>query len=291
MNKIRIGTTLPVFGPIVDEVPLRDAARRAEDAGFDSVWASDHVVMIRGATSSYPYSRDGEVTWDPTQSRFDALVSMAIAVAVTRRVEVGVAVLIAALRNPLVLAKQLATLDVVSGGRVIAGVGAGWLAEEFKALEVPFDSRGTRLNEWIDIVRDCWTGTPRAHSYQHYEIPDGVLCYPTPVRSIPILVGGMSPAALHRAGQRGDGWIAFQRADSIDLATLAAGIEAIRTQARVAGRVASRAVVRLAGPVELVARAVPNLASIGITEVIVEVDWQSDSGPQDAVKSLRAAQV
>jgi probable F420-dependent oxidoreductase len=289
MNRIRIGAKLPDFGPIVNDVPLSEAARCAEAAGFDSVWVSDHVVMVREIASAYPYSRDGDMTWDPAQPRFDALVSMAVAAATTQRVEVGVAVLVAALRNPLVLAKQLATLDVVSGGRVVVGVGAGWLAEEFEALEVPFDSRGARLDEWIDIARDCWTGTPRGHSYQHYELPDDVLCYPTPVRDIPILVGGMSQPALGRAGQRGDGWLAFQSAGSVDIAALAAGMELLRKRASAAERKTPRVVVRLTGPFELAARTMPDLASIGISEVIVDVDWQSERGPKQTLETLLAA--
>ena len=289
MSELRIGAKLPEFGPIVNEIPLGDAARRAEDAGFDSVWASDHIVMVSETASTYPYSRDGDLTWDPAQPRFDAVVSMAVAATATERVDVGVAVMIAALRNPLVLATQLATLDTVSRGRIVFGVGAGWLAEEFAALEVPFASRGSRLNEWIDIARDCWTGTPRGQSYEHYTLPNGVLCYPTPVHEIPILVGGMSPAALRRAGQRGDGWLAFQRADSVDLAALEAGVETIRKEAAARGRNAPRIVVRLTGSLELSARAVRDLAAVGVNEVIVEVDWRSSTGPHHTLETLRAA--
>lgn len=172
---------------------------------------------------------------------------------------------------------------------MVVEVGAGWLAEEFEALQAPFDSRGTRLDEWIDIARDCWTGTPRGHSYQHYELLDDVLCYPTPVRDIPSLVGGMSGPALGRAGRRGDGWLAFQSAGSVDIAALAAGMELFRKRASDADRKAPRAVVRLTGPLELAARAMPDLASIGISEVIVEVDWQSERGPEQTLETLLAA--
>lgn len=289
VSKIRIGAKLPDFGPIVNEVRLVDAARRAEDAGFDSVWASDHIVMVRETASKYPYSRDGDLTWDPAQPRFDALVAMTAAATATTHVEVGVAVMIAALRNPLVLATQLATLDVLSGGRVVFGVGAGWLCEEFEALEVPFKSRGSRLNEWIDIARDCWTGTPRGHTYEHYTLPDGVLCYPTPAHDIPILVGGMSPAALSRAAHKGNGWLAFQRADAVDLNALEAGIATIASEAAAVDRQASRTVLRLTGPLDLAARALPDLVAIGVDEVIVEVDWRRPDGPHKTLETLRKA--
>ncbi len=287
MGNIRIGAKLPVFGPIVEEVPLGEAARRAEEAGFDSVWASDHVVMVRQTDSAYPFSQDGDMTWKPAEPRFDALISMGVASATTERVEIGVAVLIAAMRNPVVLAKQLATLDFVSGGRSVAGVGAGWLAEEFAVMQTPFDGRGARLNDWIDIFRDCGTGTPRPHSHDHYEMPDGVLCYPTPVREIPILIGGMSKAALRRAGRRGDGWLAFQRAESVDFSALVAGVELMQAQASEAGRQASRVVVRLTGPTELAAGVLPDLAAIGVTDVIVDIDWRSDDGPEQTLDTVR----
>ncbi len=287
---MRFGAKLPDFGPKVYEFPMVESARRAEEAGFDSVWVSDHVVMLRETNSAYPYSKDGVITWDPAAARFDAIVSMSTAAAATERVEVGVAVLIAAMRNPLVLAKQLATLDVVSGGRVVLGTGAGWLREEFEALQVPFESRGSRLNEWIDILRECWSGEPTTLEYQNYRLPEGILCHPTPLHDIPILVGGMSQHALRRAGERGDGWLAFQRADTVDVAALRAGMDQCRTFAQSAGRVRPlRTIVRITGPLPAVVQHLKPLADIGVSDVIVEADWLADDGPRQTLEALRNA--
>lgn len=287
MDKIRIGAKLPVFGPIVHEVHLADAARRAEEAGFDSIWVSDHVVMVQQSRSKYPYSDDGAITWDAAHPRFDAIVALTVAATATTHIDVGVAILLAALRNPLILAKQLATLDVVSHGRIIVGTGVGWLAEEFEAVGVPFETRGRRLDEWIEIMHDVWTGRPRAASYEHYEMPGGMLSYPTPQHEIPLLIGGMSKAALRRAGRLGDGWLAFQRAGDLDVPALETRLEVMRQTATAAGRPGGRAVVRLTGPLNAAAAALPALAAIGIDEVIIEVDWLSPDGPERTLERMR----
>ncbi|NNF08894.1 MAG: LLM class flavin-dependent oxidoreductase, partial [Acidimicrobiia bacterium] len=120
-HEMRIGAKLPDFGPLVYELGPADSARRAEQAGFDSVWVSDHIVMVEQSRSDYPYSADGAITWDAAGPRLEAVVAMAMAAAVTERVRIGVAILLAGLRNPLILAKQIATLDMLSAGRVDLG--------------------------------------------------------------------------------------------------------------------------------------------------------------------------
>jgi probable F420-dependent oxidoreductase len=289
-GQIRIGAKLPNSGPLSERLPLRLMARRAEEAGFDSVWVSDHVVMVRETSSRYPFSADGTMTWDPGQPWYDALMAMATAAAVTDRLEVGVAVLILPLRNPVMLAKQLASLDALSGGRLVVGAGAGWLAEEFEALEARFEARGEILDEWIAILRDCWTGTPRPAAYRHYRMPDGVLCYPTPSHPVQILVGGISGHALRRVARRGDGWLALQHADEIDTEALRAGLEAIRREAERAGRPApERAAIRIPGPTDSVARRLAELGAVGITDLIVDVDWLTEDGPARTLSALRTA--
>ena len=163
MSAVRIGVSLPSHGPAMPggRLSAPDAARAAEQMGFDSVWMSDHVVMVEGAASPYPFAEDAKITWPEDAPMFDCFVALAAAGAVTSRVEVGTCVLIAPQRNPIVAAKQAATLDALTGGRLVLGVGVGWLAEEFAALGAPFEGRGKRLDEWIALFRDCWTGPPR----------------------------------------------------------------------------------------------------------------------------------
>jgi probable F420-dependent oxidoreductase len=284
---LRIGAKLPSSGPLARQVPLLESARLAEEAGFDSVWVSDHVVMLRDHASPYPFSPDGKMSWDPEDPWHDPLIAMAMCAAVTERIEIGVAVLIVPMRNPVILAKQLASLDALSDGRVVVGAGAGWLAEEFDALGASFQTRGERLDEWIEIMRDCWTGEPRPKEYRHYRIPEGVLSYPTPAHEVPILIGGMTPAAIRRAGRIGDGWVALQHVDEIDFDILGAGVAAIAAESARVGRVApGRVVMRVAGPTPSVAGRLAGLEEVGVTDVVVDVNW-GNGGPRQTVEMLR----
>ena len=284
---MRIGVTLPGFG--ADRpVSIMDAARMAERMGFDSIWNTDHVVMVAGAASPYPFDADGVMRWHIDSPMFDALIALAAAASVTTRVEVGTCVLIAPMRNPIVLAKQVATLDVISGGRFTLGVGVGWLAEEFAALDAPFEGRGARLDDWIDILRDCWTGTPTARRYRHYEVPEGIRCYPTPLREPPILVGGDSAPALRRTARRGNGWLGFSYTDEIDPARIRDSIETIQAEAAEVGKEAPpRLAVQTPGPVAPLAEHLAELARCGVTEVVTSADWTAPDRVQDGLNLLR----
>jgi alkanesulfonate monooxygenase SsuD/methylene tetrahydromethanopterin reductase-like flavin-dependent oxidoreductase (luciferase family) len=138
-------------------------------------------------------------------------VSLAYIASATNTAEIAVGVLLAVLRHPVVVAKQMASVDRLTGGRVVLGVGAGWLAEDFEALAGPFALRGERLDEWTAVCRNCWTGRTKEYKGRHYRLPAGVLCYPTPSRAVPLLVGGISDRAIRRAALIGDGWIPLLR--------------------------------------------------------------------------------
>jgi probable F420-dependent oxidoreductase len=272
---VRVGVRVPNAGPLPAEVGIPSLARAAESAGFASLWVSDHIVMPASFASRYPFAADGRATWASDTPYVDALVALALVAAVTESATIGTAVLVLPLRHPVVAAKQLASIDVASGGRLRLGVGAGWLREEFEALEVPYEGRGSRLDEWLSLLRDCWTGTPPARVGKHYSLPAGVLCYPTPAHEIPFLVGGHSQAALRRAGRLGDGWLAQQSLDGLDTAELGAAAGVMRAAALEAGRDADalEVVLRIvdsAARSEEVARQLPALARAGVDEVIVD---------------------
>jgi len=246
-------------------------ARTLEQAGFQSLWVADHVVLPAEIESRYPFSADGRATWSTTTPYFDAVVAMTLIAGVTERATIGTAVLVLPLRNPVVFAKQAASLDVLSGGRLALGLGAGWLREEFEALGVPFDARGRRLVDGIRILRECWTGT-----YQ-----EDIVFAPTPVGPLPVYVGGHSEVALRRAGALGDGWLGQQSLDAIDTHELEAAHAAITLAAADAGHDPSglRVVLRIvdsAGRSDEVARRLPALEAAGVDEVIVDLDWDGD---------------
>ena len=281
VTSVRIGALVPNSGPLPLEVGIPAMAARLEAAGFESLWVSDHIVLPTSIESHYPFAADGRATWPSTTPYVDALIALALMAAATERASLGTAVLVLPLRHPVVFAKQAASIDVASGGRLNLGVGAGWLREEFDALGVPFEDRGRRLVEWMEIARDCWTGAPAARSSERYTLPEGVLCLPTPAHPIPFLMGGHSPAALRRAGRLAAGWLAQQSLSELDPDALEAGSSAMRAAAEEAGRNPddARVVLRLvesAGRTSEIASALPALADAGVDEIIVNVDWEDE---------------
>lgn len=182
----------------------RDMAQAADELGYESVWLPEHLVFTTGLSlDGYP----GETPpIRPGTPLFDAPAYLCALAAVTSRVRLGTAVYLLALRHPFVAARAFATLDAVSGGRAIAGVGAGWYPGEWRAAGVDFATRGRRLDEAIDVVRRLWTRPAVAYEGDFFAF-DEVAFEPKPVRVPPILVGGMSAAALRRAARLGDGWI------------------------------------------------------------------------------------
>ena len=260
-------------------------ASTLEEAGFDSLWVSDHVVLPETIESWYPFAADGRATWPTSTPYFDAMVAMALIAGATSRATIGTAVLVLPLRHPIVFAKQAASIDVASGGRLRLGVGAGWLEEEFVALDVPFADRSGRLVEWMAIARDCWTGTPAARATDRYTLPAGTLCLPTPASPIPFLMGGHSPTALRRAGRIADGWLGQQSLNALSPGALAEAGAAMREAAVVAERDPAelQVVLRMvdsAGRADEVAAAIPALAEAGVDEIIVNVDWEADARAQ-----------
>lgn len=283
---MQIGVKLPNTG---DAAPPSQVARRAgelERAGFDSLWVSDHVVLPAVIESFYPFAADGKATWSTATPYLEALITLAAAAAVTERIRLGTAALVLPQRNPVLLAKQVASIDALSGGRVELGLGTGWLREEFAALDAPFEARGARMVEWIALLRDCWTGHPEPHAGSHYTLPEGTVVLPTPAHAIPLYVAGHSLAALGRAARIGDGWLAQQALPALDPDRLADEIASIRSAAAAAGRdpAALRIVLRLvesAGRAGDVARRIADLHRAGVDEVIVDLDPLNEDPASD----------
>jgi len=290
---LRIGAKVPNSGPLPASLGIGAMAAELERAGFDSLWVSDHIVMPAAISSPYPFAADGKVTWPTDAPYIDAMIALTAIAAATHRVRIGTAVLVLPLRQPVVLAKQAASVDVLSGGRLDLGVGAGWLAEEFAALNVPFAGRGERLDEWIKVLRAVWTGAPEPFAGRHYTLPAGLHSGPAPAHPIPLLIGGHSGAARARAAA-GDGWLAQQSATALDPAELAAATEGMRRAAAAAGRDPDRlrAVLRIVDSAEriaVVAAALPALTAAGVTEIIVDTDWSVPGSAATACGQLRAA--
>ncbi|SNT51966.1 LLM class F420-dependent oxidoreductase [Actinacidiphila glaucinigra] len=185
-------------------------AAAAETHGFARLWCGEHVVLVDAPASRYPYSADGRIAVPADADWLDPLLALSYAAAVTSRIELATGVLLLPEHNPVVLAKQAATLDVLSAGRFTLGVGVGWSTEEFAALGVPFAGRGRRTEEYLAAMRALWTGDPASFAGEFTRF-DAIRVNPKPLRGgrLPVVIGGNSDTALRRAARLADGWYGF----------------------------------------------------------------------------------
>lgn len=207
---MRIGLQAMGIGSGADVGVITAVARAAEQTGFATLWAGEHVVLVDNPTSTYPYSADGRLAVPSDADWLDPLITLATAAAVTTSIRVATGVLLLAEHNPVLVAKQAATLDRLSEGRLCLGVGAGWSKEEYEAMGVPFERRYRRLREYVAVLRTLWADDVATYDGELVRFSN-VRLNPKPVRDrdLPVLMGGNSPAALGRAVDYCDGWYGF----------------------------------------------------------------------------------
>jgi len=248
---MRYGFYLPTRGQTATPEALETLVQRAEALGFSSVMIADHVVFPVAINSKYPYTVTGAF---PGQGdALEQLSLMAFIAGKTRTLRLVSSVMIVPHRNPVVTAKTLATIDVLSHGRVTVGVGVGWLREEFQALGAPdFDRRGAVSDEHIRIMKTLWTECPASFTGQFYRF-EAVQCLPAPVQKPhpPIWVGGHSPAALRRVARLGDGWhpVGANPAVPLRAPELEAALDELRRLTEAEGRDPSRLTISYKAPV------------------------------------------
>lgn len=244
---------------------IRAVATAAEAAGFATLWSGEHVVLVDHPRSRYPYSGDGRIAVPASADWLDPLLCLSFAAAATTTIGLATGVLLLPEHNPVVVAKQAATLDVLSGGRLTLGVGTGWSAEEFAALGVPFAGRGRRTAEYVAAMRALWTDDVASFSGEFTRF-ESVRVNPKPVRGrrILVVIGGNSDRALARVAAFGDGWYGF----SLPAAAVPERVAALAGQCERCGRNLSDLSVAVAladgSPGTL-----PELAEIGVTEFVV----------------------
>lgn len=273
---MRIGFGLPVSGSWATPDVLAEVAVEAERLGYDSVWTFQRLLA------------GDEQRLDPVyRSVLDPLVALTFAAARTSRIRLGVAVINLPFVSPVVLAKQVSTLDVLSGGRVDLGLGAGWSPVEFAATGASATQRARRTREYVAVLRALWAGEARFDG-EFYTVPPSRM-EPRPVQrpGVPILLGGAAPAAIRRAGEIGDGWVSRS---ATDLSDISAGVALVRQGAESSGRASPRIVCRgvlklteleleaagrppLSGTFEQVREGVAWLGTQGVTEVFYDLNW------------------
>lgn len=291
-----IGVGLPNFGDTLDRVDGRDVARAVEEAGFDGLWLTDHILLPDHIESKYPFSPDGTFFLPEGGTWYESVVTLAYVASATTRLQLGIGVCVAALRDPRLLSQQLASLDRLTGGRVTLGVGAGWLREEFEAFEVPFERRGARLDGAIDVMRDCWTGQPTGGEYGPYTLPNGLNARPTPVQPrLPILLAGEGDRALDRMVQRGDGWYGASGIKQLlPLEIVHRVREGLKQRCTDAGRPFEELVLalRLAIPVkelgsQALAEQLVAYNAAGVTSFTIDFSWRSLGDGVNALEALK----
>ena len=238
---MEFGFSLPGRGPLAVPDVVLGMAEQAEKLRYASLFVTDHVVLPASTDASvYPYSESGHFPGGSQQDYLEPLVMLSHLARATRRIRLGTSVLVVPYRNPLVVAKMLATIDVLSAGRVILGAGVGWLQEEFAALAAPpFAERGRVTDEYLRLMRALWTTDPVTFEGRYYRVRD-VHVLPKPVQGggVPIWIGGHTDAALRRAATLGDGWhpIALRPPGLLVPDDYAAMVKQLHAYAEAAGR-------------------------------------------------------
>jgi probable F420-dependent oxidoreductase len=288
MTRVDLGFGLPVSGSWATPANLTAFARRAGALGYTSLWSFQRLLNPAGGDYGPMY-----------RSVHDPLIALAYAAAVTERVRLGTAVVNAPFYAPIVLAKQLISLDVLSGGRLDVGLGLGWSPEEFQAVGVPYERRGARVTEFVECLRRIFTANPVEFAGEFYELPP-VTVDPRPVQPSgpPLLLGGGAEAALRRVGRIADGWISASRHD---LTQISSAVTTVREAAAEAGRDPDslRFIVRgvvhldeelttdsggrrpLTGSAEQIRGDLEMLGDAGITEVFVDLNFNPRVGSPD----------
>ena len=263
---MRLGLHALGIGAGARRAVIDAVARAAEAEGFSTLWSGEHIVMVDRSESRYPYSADGQIAVPAAADWLDPLVGLSFVAAATRGIELATGVLLLPEHNPLLLAKQAASLDTLSGGRLTLGVGVGWSREEFAALGIPFERRGERAAEYAAAMRVLWRDDIASFDGEFVAF-DSVRVNPKPIRDrqIPIVIGGNSDAALRRVAAWGEGWYGFNLA----------GVDAVRERIAMLHRLCGekgRDVRELHLAVALDGgkpEDIPALAELGVSELVL----------------------
>jgi probable F420-dependent oxidoreductase len=238
---MKYGITLPDRGPLARPEELSAMAGKAEELGYDNILVSEHIVIPRRIASAYPYNESGEFPGGPSGESMEQLTLLSYLAGCTSKIRLAPSVMVVPYRSPLLAAKVLATLDVLSQGRLVVSIGVGWMREEFEALGLPpFEERGAVTDEYLRAFKELWTNDNPSFQGKYVSF-DNISFLPKPVQKPypPIWVGGESRPALRRAAELADGWYPLASNSTYPMSTLqqlADGIKRLASYARRFGR-------------------------------------------------------
>ena len=289
---MKVGLHIPQVGPFASPENIGTFARAADDAGFDSLWVFDHVVIQKEQESKYPYSPDGKMGFPPTMDFLEPLTLLTYLAGITSHTQLGTSVLVLPMRHPVLNAKILATIDHLSNGRAILGAGVGWWKQEFEVLGVPFKSAASVWTSASNSPVHCGVTVRRStFKGEFYECVDWT-CNPKPVNGqIPIWLGGESRRQLQRVGKYADGWHATAKS----LPTLKDDFEVAREAAAKAGRNANELSLSVEGAgmlssegMEQTAAQLGRLAELGASHAILTVNPREYASSASIIEAFGA---
>jgi probable F420-dependent oxidoreductase len=255
---MKFGVFLPVSGRAASRRTLMEAAQQAEALGFDSVWAADRLVIPWKIETTYPYSKEATFIVPPDRPFFDTMTCLAFLAGCTEKIQLGMSVMVLPYRHPLHWSRIATTIDQLSTGRLILGVGVGWMEEEFAAMNAPFKERGKVSDEQLILLKQLWSEEHITFHGKYYNVDD-IAFLPKPYQKprLPIWVGGEGKYAQRRAGRYGDAWFPYFVKTTPQ--ELEAGFDNVRAEAKNAGRDPEKVELACCLPVELTPTAGPQI--------------------------------
>jgi probable F420-dependent oxidoreductase len=272
---------IPVNIGVANAEQMVGMSQIAESAGVESVWTFEHVIVPVDYKSKYPYSPNGKMGAAPETNFIDPLIALAVVAAHTKKIRLGTGVNILSQTNPLLMAKQVASLDLVSNGRFMLGVGIGWLQEEFVAMGVPFERRGARFDDYVVAMKKVWSGNVVEHDSEFLNW-HGFKSYPLPVQRphVPVIIGGAKGKIYERIATVGDGWFA----PAGDPAELSKSLDELKAVCKRLGRNYSEIEITAMWQPQTGLDTIRKLGDLGVARVVTFAMAAGD--PTDAIKRL-----
>ena len=277
-----IGTFATFMSPIATPQFISDFGRRAEEAGLDSIWMGEHVVLFDRMEFPYPGSRDGKIPVPSGGGMLDTVATFGFLAAVTKRIRFGTGITLISQRNPVYTAKEFATLDWLSGGRIDFGIGVGWCKEEVIASGYTWADRGARSDEFLELINQLWTQPLASYQGKHFQVAECRLD-PKPVQTpLPIIVGGHSAAGLRRAARYGTGWYGF----AINPEQTAVALKQLDTALAAEGRTRAGFEIVITPPFNVSDDMLRAFADLGVDRVIAQLGSQKPDAVTTKLKEL-----